>query len=490
MLFAGPFNPPVVRQLLRINISLMVCMEFIQNVMLSFASSYLCGALGMTRQTYSLATGVYAGVAIIMIAQHHWFVSHLSYRRCIRYALIFFTVGALICAHANDAPQFIFGRAIQAIGGSAFFTAARVQVNYFPPTPTGRALAIRYMAFSLVGCSSIAPLIASLILDHLDWRWLFLVQLPQVAVIWWLSGKTISNVRKVRRSGKLHPSSMLALVTGVFIIQFVMENIPYDISDNNQLFAILPVALIAFAGFIYMELRRHRSLLPFRHLFTSRFLTGMFYYGLCYLLLSSINYLLPIFMQQGLGFPVLSCGIVISLAGLMALVFAWVQLNTIMRYPYQQHYLLFAFGCLALFGGLCTQFTPESTIGSLVVPLFALSGFTAIGQGTAAFNSFKETDGRIFSQAYQTKNMLRELMNSTGVSLTNVFLQHREALHYSRLAESLPLDATARFHTSTSGLVRLVTQQSTLLSCIDFFTIICIVGVGFMGYSMIQKRIR
>lgn len=490
MLFSGPLNPPVVRQLLRINISLMVCIEFIQNVMLSFASSYLCGALGMTRQTYSLATGVYACVAIIMIAQHHWLVSHLSYRRCIRYALIFFTVGALICAGADDASQFILGRAIQAIGGSAFFTAARVQVNYFPPTPTGRALAIRYMAFSLVGCSSIAPFIASLILDNLDWRWLFLIQLPQVAVVWWLSGKTISNVRKVRTTGKLHLGSMMALVAGAFIVQFVMETVPYDISDDNKLFAFLPIALVALAGFIYIELKRHNSLLPFKQLFTGRFLNGMFYYGLCYLLLSSINYLIPIFMQQGMGFPVLNCGIVISLAGLMAIFFAWVQLNTIMRYPYQHHYLVFAFTCLALFGWLSSQFTPESTLWSIAVPLLLLSGFTAIGQGTAAFNSFKETDGRIFSEAYQTKNMLRELMNSTGVSLTNVFLQHREALHYTRLAESLPLDATTRFNTSTSSIVHQVTQQSTMLSCIDFFSMICVVGVCFMGYSMIQKRIR
>ena len=222
-----------------------------------------------------------------MIAQHHWLVSHLSYRRCIRYALLFFTAGALICASADAAPQFILGRAIQAIGGSAFFTAARVQVNYFPASPTGRGLAIRYMAFSLVGCSAIAPFLASLILENLDWRWLFLIQLPQVVVVWWLSGKTISNVRKIRRSGKLHPGSMLALVAGVFILQFVMETLPYDISDNRQLLAILPVAVIGIAGFIYLELKRHRSLLPFRHLFTSRYLNGLFYYGVCYLLLSS-----------------------------------------------------------------------------------------------------------------------------------------------------------------------------------------------------------
>lgn len=490
MLYAGPFNPPVIRQLLRINISLMVCVEFIQNAMLSFASSYLCGALGMTRQTYSLSTAIYAGIAVIMIAQHHWLVSHLSYRRCIRLALLCFAAGALLCANADTPFSFILGRAIQAIGGSAFFTAARVHVNYFPASPTGRGLAIRYMAYSLVGCSALAPFLASVILEHGSWRLLFLIQLPQIALIWWLSGKAVSNVRKLRLTGKLHPGSMLALVGGVFVLQYIMENLPYDLSDDHLLLACLPVSLIAFAGFIYIEHQRHRSFLPFRHLFTGRYLSGLFYYAVCYLLLSSINYLIPIFLQQGLNVPVLNCGVVISAAGACALPFAWLHLNTAARYRHQRHYLLFAFGCLALFGLLCSQLTPQATLWQIALPLLILTGFTAIGQGTAAFHTFRETDNRIFSQAYQTKNMLRELMNSTGVSITNVFLQHREALHYTRLAESVPTDSFQQSAMSPSGLLTLVTRQSTIMSCLDFFMLIAVLGTGLMLHSLWQKQIR
>lgn len=490
MLYAGPLNPHIVRRLLLINISVMVCVEFFQNIMLSFASSYLCGALGMTRQTYSLSTGVYACVAIVMISQHHWLVSHLSYRRCIRLALLFFAAGSLICAGADAAPQFILGRAIQAIGSSAFFTAARVQVSYFPPSPTGRGLAIRYMAFSLVGASAIAPLLASLVLDNLSWRWLFLIQLPQVVLLWWLSGKTTSNVRKVRRTGRLHLGSMMALVFGVFIVQFVMENVPYDISNNNELFAILPIAIIALGGFIYIERKRYRSLLPFRHFMTTRYLTGLFYYGLCYLLISSVNYLVPLFLQQGMNIPVITTGWILTLGAIPSLLFCWFQLKITIRYPYQHHYLIFAFACLALFGWTCSRFSPETNAWAIALPLIAMASFTSVAQGTAAFDTFRETDDRVFSQAYQTKNMLRELMNSTGVSLTNVFLQHREALHYTRLAESLPLDASTRFHATTSSLIGQVTQQSLIMSCLDFFAMIGVIGFAFMLYSFWQKQIR
>jgi MFS transporter, DHA2 family, multidrug resistance protein len=489
MLYAGPFNPPVIRQLLRINISLMVCVEFIQNAMLSFASAYLCGGLGMTRQTFSLSTAVYAGVAIIMIAQHHWLVSQVGYRRFIRYALLFFAAGSLICANADTSTAYIVGRFIQAIGGSAFFTAARVHVQFFPPSPTGRGLAIRYMAYSLIGCSASAAFVASLLLDHFSWRALFIMQLPQLAMIWWLTGKTISNVRKHRRAGRLHPGNMLALVAGVFIIQYIIENMPYDMSDLQQWLLLIPFALAALALFIYKEHNRHRSLLPFRHLFTSRYLMGLFFYAVCYLFLSSVNYLMPIFLQQGLGIPVLNCGVLLSSTGLTALAFGWVHLRTAAAYPHQKHYLFFAFACLTLFALLCSRFTPDTNLWDIALPLVILSGFTAIGQGTAALNTFRETDSRIFSQAYQTKNMLRELMNSTGVTMTNVFLQNREALHYTRIAENMTPDAINGPAFSLSQLIPIVNRQVAVMSCLDIFVGIACLSMGCLVFSLWQKRI-
>ena len=185
----------------------------------------------------------------------------------------------------------------------------------------------------------------------------------------------------------------------------------------------------------------------------------------------------------------LNCGILLSSTGLIALVFAWVHLNTAARYPYQKHYLLFAFACLTVFGFLCSQFTPQTPIWAMALPLLFLSGFTAIGQGTAAFHSFRETDNRIFSQAYQTKNMLRELMNSTGITITNVFLQNREALHYTRLAESLPLTPANERLFSPATLLAVVNQQVIVMSCLDWFLVIGFTGLFFLFFSAWQRRI-
>ena len=77
----------------------------------------------------------------------------------------------------------------------------------------------------------------------------------------------------------------------------------------------------------------------FRHLFSSRYLVGLFYYAVCYLILSSVNH--PIFCSKAddtnteLRHPAQQHWV--DRTGLLR-----VHLNTAARYPYQKHYLLFA----------------------------------------------------------------------------------------------------------------------------------------------------
>lgn len=67
------------------------------------------------------------------------------------------------------------------------------------------------------------------------------------------------NQMQSRRAGRLHAGRMLSLVAGVLLLQYIVETVPYDISDLEQLVLLLPLALGRLALFIYVEHRRHRS---------------------------------------------------------------------------------------------------------------------------------------------------------------------------------------------------------------------------------------
>jgi MFS family permease len=202
-------HPPIYRQLLLINIGLMAALEFMQNGMLSFASAYVSGGVNAAPEEFSLAAAAYAGTAILMIAKHNWLVERLGYRRFIRLSLLLFTLGALACACARSPDELIAARMLQALGGSAFFTGARVQVNRFAGAERG--VAIRYLACGLIGASTLAPWLAAQLLESHSWRGIFLGPLLLALPVAILSEITLEEQDTRGASARLHPMGTIML---------------------------------------------------------------------------------------------------------------------------------------------------------------------------------------------------------------------------------------------------------------------------------------
>lgn len=85
--------------------------------------------------------------------------------------------------------------------------------------------------------------------------------------------------------------------------------------------------------------------------------------------------------------------------------------------------------------------------------------------------------------------MLRELMNSTGITITNVFLQNREALHYTRLTENVSTTQLNESPFSLSQIVSLINQQVMVMSCLDMFQVVGFTGLFFLFFSLWQRQL-
>ncbi|WP_028535285.1 MFS transporter [Paludibacterium yongneupense] len=490
---------PFHRQLLLINIGLMAALEFMQNGMLSFASAYISGGVNAAPEEFSLAAAAYAGTAILMIAKHNWLVERLGYRRFIRLSLLLFTLGALAASCARNPQELIAARMLQALGGSAFFTGARVQVNRF--VGAERGVAIRYLACGLIGASALAPWLAARLLESHSWRGIFLGPLLLALPVAILSEITLEEHDDTRERAQLHPMGTIMLAAAACCIQYALERAPYDIfSDGTRILFLLAIGAPCLFVYVRGQFSRPRPVLPFERFMNDRYRAGLLIYGLCYLVLSSSNYMLPIMMQRGLGFPALGTGAILSAAATLSIVVALGHVALVKHYPLQRKYLVIAFLMLAVFGFDLSRTSPDIARWQLLLPLAAFAVFSALGQGTAALNTFAGLDEDVFSQAYQTKNMLRELFNSTGISLATILLQMRSSLHYARLAErftpgSPGLDPTltaasgadpARWQTMASA----VAQQSTLMASLDFFFAIGCLGTVCVLISLLQRRFR
>jgi EmrB/QacA subfamily drug resistance transporter len=110
-------------------------------------------------------------------------------RRVFFLGLLVFCAGSAACGAAPTDGVLIGARAAQAVGASLMLPASLALVlAEFPPTMRATAVGV-WGAVGAVAAAS-GPSLGGLIVDRVDWRWVFYVNLP-IGVVAWLAGRRL-----------------------------------------------------------------------------------------------------------------------------------------------------------------------------------------------------------------------------------------------------------------------------------------------------------
>ncbi len=410
-------------QALRLCIMLLVALEFLQNGMLAFGAEHIIHGLHGSAQGFSLAAAIYASVAILVIMKHRWLAETFGYRKFVLGSLVLYMIGALASGLASDMVQFSVARAIQAMGGATFFTAARMQVNLF--TGPSRLFSLRVFVMGIFSGSVLAPGLAAWLLTMMDWPWLFWSMLLPAAVamgmtVWLLPNKpAMATVRS-----KPHLGGLLVLAAAVFLLQFILERLPYDVFRQPRAMLLLAgLGLIGVVGFIVHEWHRTHPLVAYRDFINARYLTGIAVFFLCYLLAASNGYILPILLRRGLGMSMQQIGGWLMLPFLVCMVMLNVVISLAIKYPGARKYLQVSLCCLIFYAVGMAYLRPDAPSWLLAVLLGGFGVVLTFGMESAAQTALKGIDAEVFSDAYQTKNIMREMAIACGISLATLFTE-------------------------------------------------------------------
>ena len=220
--------------------------------------------------------------------------------------IVIFTLGSLAAALSVNGTWLVLGRILQGSGGALLSaTSAAIVTEVFPPGERGRALGINVMAVYLG--LSVGPPLGGLLVDHLGWPWIFLVNLPVgVAASAW--GWYLLPPRSPRAERRPAPAADLAGagLLGLFLVCLI---VPLTFSTEwgwraPALWALLAAAPLAFAGFLAAEARAavplvDLDLLRRNRLFASANLAALLNYCALY----AISVLTAVQLQLVLGQP-------------------------------------------------------------------------------------------------------------------------------------------------------------------------------------------
>jgi EmrB/QacA subfamily drug resistance transporter len=166
-----------------------------------------------------------------------------------------FTLGSLTAALSGNGTTLVLSRILQGSGGALLSaTSTAIVTAIFPPEERGRALGINVMAVYLG--LSVGPPLGGLLVDHLGWPWIFLVNLPvgAAAFAW---GWSLLTPRKPAARTAPRADLAGAALLGTFLVCLI---VPLTFSTewgwhSPAVWLLLGLAPVALAAFIKVEAR-------------------------------------------------------------------------------------------------------------------------------------------------------------------------------------------------------------------------------------------
>ncbi|WP_035869815.1 MFS transporter [Cryptosporangium arvum] len=227
-------------------------------------------------------------------------------KRLLLVSLLGFGAGSAICAYASSAGVFLAGRALQGVAGAGITVMAMsVLVVLFAADERPRAVGI-YQAANFVALP-LGPLLGGWMLAHLWWGWVFLINVPIVAVALAVTAALVPESQASERPG-LDPIGSLTCACGlVLTIGGTIRAGAHGWGDPATL-ALLLGGVLFLVGFGGWEWRgAARPLID--HRLSRSFFAGAVLIAIAGVAMVGVLFALPQFFQEVRGADTLGSGL-------------------------------------------------------------------------------------------------------------------------------------------------------------------------------------
>jgi DHA2 family multidrug resistance protein len=351
-------------------------------------------------------------------------------------SVLVFVISSWLCGLAPNIESLIFFRVLQgAVAGPMIPLSQTLLLASYPPALAGTAMAM--WAMTTLVAPVMGPLLGGWITDNIAWPWIFYINIPvglvAAALTWSIYRTRDPGPRRV----PLDVVGLGLLMLWVGALQIMIDKgKELDWFGSPQIVVLALVAALGFVVFLAWELTESQPIVNLRLFARRNFLVGTVSLAVAYGLFFGNVVLLPLWLQQWMGYTATWAGLVMAPVGLLAIVLSpWVGKNVSRIDPRKLATVAF----LGFAGVLWmrSQFNVQTTLTTILIP--------TVLQGAAMAFFFIPLQAIIFSglkpeqlpSAAGLSNFARITAGAVGTSLFTTLWENRAAMHHAHLSEAV-----------------------------------------------------
>ena len=462
----------------------------------------IAGDLGVSPNQGTWVITSFGVANAIAVPLTGWLSQRFGQVRLFTASILLFVLTSWLCGLASNMTTLIILRVLQGlVAGPMIPLSQALLLSSYPKALAGLAMALWSMT-TLVA-PVMGPLLGGWITDNISWPWIFYINIPvgfgAAFITWSIFRKRESLTKKL----PIDSVGLALLVIWVGSLQIMLDKgQELDWFHSGEVIALAVVALVGLIAFVIWELTEEHPVVDLTLFKRRNFWAGALALSIGYGLFFGNVVLLPLWLQQYMGYTATDAGRVLAPVGIFALLLSPLVGRNIAKVD-PRKFAAFAFLVFALVLWMRSNFNTQADEFTILIPTViqgVAMAFFFIPLVTITLSGI-EPD-RI-AAASGLSNFVRITAGSFGTSIATTLWQDRAAMHHAQISEYVT-QGSAATSSALSGLAsagltpeqalgtvnRLVDQQAYMLAANDVFYASALIFLLLIPLVFLARRIK
>ncbi|WGS21158.1 MULTISPECIES: MDR family MFS transporter [unclassified Bradyrhizobium] len=410
-------------------------MQALDTTIANVALPYMQGSLSASQDQINWVLTSYIVAAAIMTAPVGWIANRFGRKRIFIICSAGFTIASVLCGLAQDINQMVLFRLLQGVFGAALVPLSQaVMLDSYSLHERATAMAIWGMGVMLGPI--MGPSLGAWLTETYSWHWVFFVNLP-FGLLTVLGQIIFMDETKQDRTRRFDWFGFIALAVGVGALQLALDRgEQLDWFESNEIIAEFIISGVGFYYFFAHSLTTSSPFVQFALYKDKNFVTGSVFMIVISLSLYSTMALASPYLQNVIGYPIITAGLLLATRGSGTLV-AMMMVGRLMKYIEARTLIIAGLALIVISLFYMSGWTDQTGVPEIVtwniVQGFGF-GLVFVPLSTASFltlPAYLRTDGT------SMLTLVRNMASSIGISLVTAELTQGSRRTYAILSEHI-----------------------------------------------------